>query len=200
MATAAQITANQLNAQSSTGPRTEAGKETVSRNSVVHGLAAKKFFLSEEDKPAFTELRDSLIEHYDPKTAHEHALLEEFAEAKWRCRTARTMEASFLEIVVQEQRKADPALSRERALAQVFIDDRLQKRMRLMMRYLNAAERSAAIAQRELERVLAQRHAEEHAQAELRAWAAMRAPAAAAPQPPRPDSADRVCSVIPQKR
>jgi hypothetical protein len=157
MATAAQITANQQNSQSSTGPRSEAGKHTVSRNAVAHGLTAKKFFLSEDDQPAFAELRDALAEHYNPATDHELTLLEELAEAKWRCRTARTMESSFFEIVVEEQRKADPALTKEHALARVFVDETLQKRMRLMMRYITAAERSAEKTRRELESVIAVR-------------------------------------------
>ena len=164
MATAAQITANQLNAQSSTGPRTEAGKQTVSRNALRHGLAAKKFFLSETDKPVSAELRDALVEHYHPATDHERALLEELAEAKWRCRTARTIEASFFEIMVKEQRKADRALSEEHALARVFADDTLTKRTSLVMRYLNAAERSAEKVRRQLEHDIALRLEEEERQ------------------------------------
>jgi hypothetical protein len=194
MATAAQITANQLNAQASTGPRSEAGKQTVSRNAQTHGLAAKKFFLSEADKPAFAELHDALAEHYQPVTDHERALLEELAEAKWRCRTARTMEASFFEIVVEEQRKADASLTPERALARVFLDETIQKRMRLMMRYLAAAERSAEKARKELELVISLRQEEEHRQAQYQAMMAMRPPS------PAPESANRVCSVPPQRR
>jgi hypothetical protein len=198
MATAAQITANQMNAQLSTGPRTDAGKQTVSRNAEKHGLASKMFFLHDDEKPAFEALRDALADHYDPATAHEQALLEELAEAKWRCRTARIMEASFLGIVVEEQRKADSSLTVERALARVFIDESLQKRLRLMMRYLASAERSAEKAGRELERVIAIRQQEEQREAERQAFMAMRAPATLA-APPTPIT-DRVCSATPQRR
>ncbi|HZU23927.1 MAG TPA: hypothetical protein VFA04_00300 [Bryobacteraceae bacterium] len=38
MSSSAQILANQKNATSSTGPRTEAGKATSSQNAVSHGL------------------------------------------------------------------------------------------------------------------------------------------------------------------
>jgi hypothetical protein len=201
MATAAQLIANQQNALSSTGPRTEAGKLTVSRNALAHGLAAKKFFLAEEDKAAFADLRDALAEHYKPATAHEQGLLEELAEARWRCRTARTIEASFLEIVVEEQCKADSKLTRERALAQVFIDGTLQKRMRLMMRYLSSAERSAENARRELEQVIALRRAAEQRRVELQAFLAMRAPAVGDPgvESSAPQPENRVCSAAPQR-
>ena len=40
MSTAAQINANQLNAQSSTGPRTAEGKSVVAQNATKHGLTA----------------------------------------------------------------------------------------------------------------------------------------------------------------
>jgi hypothetical protein len=171
MATAAQITANQLNSQLSTGPRTEAGKQTVSRNASIHGLAAKKFFLIESDKPVFAELHAALTRHYQPATEHECALLEELAEAKWRCRTARTIESSFFELQVKEQRRADPSITEEDALARVFSDEVLQKRMRLMMRYLTSAERSAQKIRAELETVIAIRLEQER---EERKLAAMR--------------------------
>ena len=169
MATAAQITANQINAQSSTGPRTDAGKETVSRNASVHGLAAKKFYLTEADKPVFAELHAALTKHYQPATDHERALLEELAEAKWRCRTARTMDASLLEITVKELRRADPSLSEDHALARMFADETLQKRMRLMMRYLTTAQRAADKVRAELEQVIATRREEEQREREFEA-------------------------------
>ena len=40
MASAAQIAANRLNAQKSTGPRTRRGKAAMRRNPVRHGLSA----------------------------------------------------------------------------------------------------------------------------------------------------------------
>jgi hypothetical protein len=169
MASAAQFAANQQNAKLSTGPRTESGKLAVTRNASTHSLAAKKFFLSEADRPAFDELRDALAAHYKPASAHEEALLDELAEARWRARTARIIEASLFEIVVREQRKADTNLSQEHALARLFVDETLQKRMRLMMRYLSSAERSAEKARLELERVIALRHEMERRQAEREA-------------------------------
>ena len=202
MATPAQIAANQLNAQASTGPRTEAGKLTVSRNAVTHGLAATKFFVSDEEKPLFDELREALLEHYQPTTAHERALVEEVAETRWRRRTARAMETSFFDIVVSEQREADPKLTVERALARVFVDETQQKRMRLMMRYLAAATRAAEKALAELERTIAERREQEERQGEFQAMMAMRAPVipALAAQPAAPGAANRVCSETPQRR
>ena len=51
MSTPAQTTANQLNAQLSTGPRTPEGKSTSSQNSTKHGLTcAYPVIRSEEER------------------------------------------------------------------------------------------------------------------------------------------------------
>ena len=41
MATAAQIEANRLNAQKSTGPRTDRGKARAKLNAIKHGMTAR---------------------------------------------------------------------------------------------------------------------------------------------------------------
>ena len=56
MASQAQITANRLNAQLSTGPRTPAGKTVAARNSLKHGLTARQQVIKGES-PADYELR-----------------------------------------------------------------------------------------------------------------------------------------------
>jgi len=50
MASAAQTSANRLNAQKSTGPRTPEGKAVVSQNAVKHGLLAQQVVLLQFEK------------------------------------------------------------------------------------------------------------------------------------------------------
>ena len=101
MATAAQIAANQQNVMRSTGPVTGAGKETSSRNSLRHGLTAKRLLLSVEDKAEFDELHDGLLEAYGPKTPYEHFLFEETVRAYWFWSRAQCAHAAFLDTVVR---------------------------------------------------------------------------------------------------
>ena len=52
MATAEQIEANRLNAQKSTGPKTDEGKASVRRNAIKHGMTARTIMpvLPQEDQ------------------------------------------------------------------------------------------------------------------------------------------------------
>ncbi|MCU1257860.1 MAG: hypothetical protein JWO80_745, partial [Bryobacterales bacterium] len=47
-ATAAQLSANRANSESSTGPRTEAGKSRSSQNALRHGLASGRLIIEGE--------------------------------------------------------------------------------------------------------------------------------------------------------
>ena len=64
MASPAQITANQINAQASTGPRTDAGKSITRKNSSRHGLCSsiQNIYL-EDPEPVKALLADLTAEH-----------------------------------------------------------------------------------------------------------------------------------------
>ena len=53
MASVAQIRANRLNAQKSTGPRTAEGKAAASQNAAKHGLLAEQVVIKGEDPAEF---------------------------------------------------------------------------------------------------------------------------------------------------
>lgn len=52
-----QIEANRTNAKKSTGPKSSAGKEIASQNSIKHGLLAKALVVQGEKKNAYEEFR-----------------------------------------------------------------------------------------------------------------------------------------------
>jgi hypothetical protein len=56
MATLAQITANRLNAQKSTGPRSAEGKAVSRFNALKHAASAKSVVIPGEDESALAEL------------------------------------------------------------------------------------------------------------------------------------------------
>lgn len=88
MATAAQIAANRLNAQKSTGPRTPVGKAIVSRNGLKHATFVRKFLLSDpaagESSAEFQALCDEYYDTYTPVGPAEELLLKQMVKAAWR--------------------------------------------------------------------------------------------------------------------
>ena len=88
MATEAQIAANRLNAQKSTGPRTAAGKAVVSQNAVTHGLLAREGVLRGEDWEEFQWHREMLLEELRPAGALEVILAARIVDLTWRLHRA----------------------------------------------------------------------------------------------------------------
>jgi len=88
MATQAQVLANRLNAQKSTGPRTAEGKEIASQNAVTHGLLAQKNVIVGEDLGEFEFYRDEMLCELAPGGAMESMLAERVVGLSWRLRRA----------------------------------------------------------------------------------------------------------------
>jgi hypothetical protein len=86
MSTAAQILANQKNAQSSTGPASPEGKRASSKNRTTHGLSHTNTFfylLPDEDGEKFLELNALLREEHQPQTETERILVRRLGEHEW---------------------------------------------------------------------------------------------------------------------
>ncbi len=83
MTTPAQIAANQVNAQRSTGPRTEAGKAIAARNNTRYGFTGAFSVLLWENQSEFDALLTGLRTEHQPATPTETALVEKMAQALW---------------------------------------------------------------------------------------------------------------------
>jgi hypothetical protein len=96
MATVAQIQANRLNAQQSTGPRTAEGKERASQNALKHGLLAREAVIVGEDPAEFEMYREGMLQTLDPVGMVETMLAERVVGLSWRLRRAeRLQNAAF---------------------------------------------------------------------------------------------------------
>jgi hypothetical protein len=85
MATPAQIAANKQNAQKSTGPKTEEGKATSSRNRLSHGFASSAILIEGENPEEFKALLAGLTDEHKPVTDTEVILVERMAQHQWLC-------------------------------------------------------------------------------------------------------------------
>ena len=83
MSSAAQIAANQQNAQLSSGPVTVAGKFAAARNNFRHGLACKQILIEGENREEFEALLQSYIDQYQPTDPTGIALVNGLAKHEW---------------------------------------------------------------------------------------------------------------------
>jgi hypothetical protein len=88
MATEAQILANRCNAQKSTGPQTQEGKNAVSQNAVKHGLTAGQDVISSESQAEFELYRDRMLGELAPASPMESMLAERIVSLSWRLKRA----------------------------------------------------------------------------------------------------------------
>jgi len=88
---------NCANAQHSTGPRTEAGKQRASLNALRHGLTAQSPVLPSEDLAAFNRHVQQFLDEYRAATPTETQLVHELANIAWRQNRIPLIEAGLFE-------------------------------------------------------------------------------------------------------
>jgi len=88
--------ANRINAQRSSGPKTELGKSRSKMNALKHGFSAKKVVIGDEDPREFDALRAMLECDFQPETALERELVDQLAGSLWRLRRVPAIEAAIV--------------------------------------------------------------------------------------------------------
>ena len=83
---------NRVNAQKSTGPKSEQGKAASSQNSFKHGLYSKALLIPGEDRADFEALRADLAAEHRPVGVTEELLVDEIAQHYWRMKRYRALE------------------------------------------------------------------------------------------------------------
>jgi hypothetical protein len=87
------LRANQQNATHSTGPTTTAGKITISRNAVRHGLLCRTLrFRNDKERESFRKYCGELTIDMTPANAIERMLLEQLATCWFRLSRAQQLE------------------------------------------------------------------------------------------------------------
>jgi hypothetical protein len=88
---------NRSNAQHSTGPRTDAGKQRSSQNALRHGLTARSAVIPSEDPAAYQRHCRQFMDEYQPATPTETQLVQQLADTSWRINRIPLLEADVLE-------------------------------------------------------------------------------------------------------
>ena len=95
MATIAQIEANRKNAQKSTGPTSDSGKEAVRFNALKSGIDAASIIIPGEDPDQFSKLAAGFTDSWQPANAAECELVDHLIEDSWRLRRLRAAESQI---------------------------------------------------------------------------------------------------------
>ena len=101
-------TTNRVNAQHSTGPRTDAGKQRSSLNALRHGLTAASPVLPSEDRAAYEQHRRQFFDEYQPATETETQLVNELVDTSWRLNRIPLLEAALLTEADRMRARRDP--------------------------------------------------------------------------------------------
>jgi hypothetical protein len=113
MSTAAQIKANQENSQSSSGPRTEEGKSSSSRNAVRQGLFTVGDFVRPEEEDDYEILCAELKEELAPVGLIENNLTAEIRRAMWRLGRCAEVEAELVGMLGNSSEPIPDAMQNE---------------------------------------------------------------------------------------
>ncbi len=84
MSSAAQVAANQANAQLSTGPKTAEGKAKSSRNALKTGLTGRTILVTNQEAELYEEHVLNYDARFDPQTPRENELVQSIADCRWR--------------------------------------------------------------------------------------------------------------------
>ena len=122
----AQLAANAINAQSSTGPRTPEGLSASSKNATTNGLYAIHDFIRPGEQPLYDELNSSLFDDLAPQGMLESNLVDEIRRAMWRLRRCGLVEESFSILA------ADPMQIESQAKLQASVDRARSQAHRLL--------------------------------------------------------------------
>ena len=95
MSSELRIQANQSNAQSSTGPRTEEGKARSAQNARKHGLTAQQLLITPEDREEFELLLARYENEIHPQGQLQQTLFDELVNAAWNLRRVRILQAGI---------------------------------------------------------------------------------------------------------
>ena len=154
-ASALQIETNRANAQHSTGPRTDDGKQRSSLNAVRHGLTGQTIVMPHEDMQAYLAHCQNYLQEWKPAGTTESHILQSIADSQWRLHRAHAHQLTT-DAMDPEQLGNDPALAeieRSKAL------DRIS-------RYASRIQRDLQAFIKLLQNLQSERRVREHASLE----------------------------------
>jgi hypothetical protein len=115
---------NRANAQNSTGPRTDAGKQRSSLNALRHGLTGQTVLLPSDDPAAYQLHCQEFHDHYRPKNKMEVQLTQTIADLTWRLNRITAIEANLVTADVSAAGMSQAFRQQSQAMANLSMYER----------------------------------------------------------------------------
>jgi hypothetical protein len=112
-ASLAQIEANRVNAQLSTGPKSEEGKRASSTNAIKSGLTSAKLYIRADEQAEFDELLQLLTDQLQPGGIMQCQYFDLILHASWNIRRCMALEAKLQSETTLEDAMLDDDLARK---------------------------------------------------------------------------------------
>ena len=178
MATNAQLQANRLNAQKSTGPRSPEGKAVSRFNALKFGLEARSRVIPGEDSYQLETLTREYHEHLQPANPLEAFLVDSIVAADWNRRRFARIEAQVYHVLIAALDPEDAVASQSPIGAAFHADAVNGKALQSVFRQLDSAGRSFFRNLNELRRLQSGRQESEMMEEMARETPAPQPPAA----------------------
>ena len=132
-----QLEANRANAQQSTGPKTEEGRNRSKLNASRHGLTGQVTTMTEEDRAAHATFCKPLIKDLAPEGEMETQLAQRIATDSWRLNRLSAIEDNLFALGLHEDNGLlfpdNPQIDASYITAQVFTKE--SKQLQLLSLY-----------------------------------------------------------------
>ena len=99
--------ANQQNAQHSTGPTSQEGRDAIRYNAITFGLRTRATVLQSENVADYYQLYNEFVAEWQPQTRTEHCHVETMVTSQWLlARVARSEQRVYMEVGFGERQFA----------------------------------------------------------------------------------------------
>jgi hypothetical protein len=96
-----------LNAQKSTGPKTQAGRQRARFNAFKHGLSGQNLILQKHEFEAYNEMSDRMLKHLKPKSEPERQIAVKIIDTNFRLNRLPAIENNMFSFGIVENEHAN---------------------------------------------------------------------------------------------
>jgi hypothetical protein len=149
------LLANRQNAQLSTGPRTEAGREKSSRNAVKSALTGRTVLLPTDDRDEYAQFLSEFEQDLQPIGQMERELVQIIVDCHWRLRRIQTLEYALYAHGEEQFNEAFPNCPQEERYPKILLQTHLtyEKQLRNLQIQEARIDRKSYKAMDELRRL-----------------------------------------------